>query len=131
MNTWLVIGLGLLMAGCAAMRDSSVSNKNRPAPMDVVIDFQTGFIGHWIQLKVGEESVFAGALTTDNRIGLAGRLRLTLAASTNLPVTVTVDRSKRYPFQVRLERGSHLGLGRDLDDGSIYLDQTREPFVYD
>ena len=131
MNRWLLICLSMLMAGCTAMRDSSVASNNRPAPMSLIIDFQTGFIGNWIQLKVGEEHVFAGALTTDNRIGLAGWLRLTLASSTNLSVTVTVDRSKHYPFQVGLERGSYLGLSRNLDDGSIHLTQTHEPFVYD
>jgi len=121
----------MLMAGCTAMRDSSVTSKNRTAPMSLIIDFQTGFIGNWIELKVGEEQVFAGALTTDNRIGFASRLRLTLASSTNLSVTVTVNRSKHYPFQVDLERGSHWGLSRNLDDGSIHLAQTHEPFVYD
>ena len=57
MNKWLLIYLSLLMAGCTAMRDSSVASKNRPAPMPLIIDFQTGFIGNWIQLKVGEEHV--------------------------------------------------------------------------
>jgi hypothetical protein len=119
------------MAGCAATNDSSLASKDRTEPMSLIIDFQTGFIGNWIELKVDGERMFAGALATDNRIGLAGRLRLTLPSSTNLSVTVTVDRFKHYPFQVDLERGFQWGLSRNLDDGSIHLTQTHEPFVYD
>jgi hypothetical protein len=128
----LSITLLALMTSCAR-RDASMQNQDQHQPerMSLTIDFQTGFTGHWIQLKVGEEHVYAGAVTTDNRIGLAGRLRLTTPFVPQLPVTVTVDRSKHYPFQVSLERGSYLGLSRNLNDGSIHLAQNREPFVYD
>ena len=121
-----------LVTSCA-VRDASMQNQkqHQPERMSLTIEFQTGFTGHWIQLKVGEEHVFAGAVTTDNRIGLAGRLRLTTPSVAQLPVTVTVDRTNRYPFQVTLERGPYLGLSRNLNNGSIHLTQNREPFVYD
>jgi|SRR4030095_5463639 hypothetical protein len=131
MKSWLSICLTVLVAGCTAMREPAVRPETNTVPMSVTIDFQTGFTGNWVQLKLGEEQIFSGALTTDNRIGLAGRLRLTTSTGTNLAVTVTVDRSKTYPFQVNLDRGRHLGLSKDLDDGSIRLTQNRDPFMYD
>lgn len=131
MKSFLPICLALLAAGCSAVRDQDARRKTETAPLAMTIDFQTGFTGNWVQLKLGEELIFSGVLTTDNRIGLAGRLRQAAPAGAQLAVTVTVDRSKTYPFQVHLDRGPYLGLSRDLDSGAIHLTQGREPYTYD
>jgi hypothetical protein len=126
----MAIGLTLLAAGCAAVKQPSAPPPEKKTAT-VNIDFQTGFIGNWIQVRLGGESVFAGAVTTDNRIGLAAMLRYPVAEAAPLELSVTIDRSKTYPFHVDLKQGRYLGLERNLDNKSIRLNQSREPFLYD
>src|SRR5262245_35323577 len=125
MKSWIWICLTALAVGCTAGREPAGPGV-RTTSMSVTIDFQTGFTGNWIELKLGEELIFSGPLTTDNRIGLAAKLRHAAPGGLKLAMTVIVDHSKTYPFQVDLDQGRYLGLKKDLQDGSIRLRQSRE-----
>lgn len=131
MKSWSALCLSVLTVGCTAARDPGAGQNAGLAAAPVVIDFQTGFTGNWIQLNIAGDRIFSGALTTDNRIGLAGRLHHVVTTVDALAVTVIVDRSHSFPFRIDLDRGRHIGLSRDLDDHSVHLAQSREAFQYD
>lgn len=139
------IYLSMIATSCSITRPTSPTVSpsttwpvRRDRPDTVTVDFQTGFVGNWIQLTIDGESIFSGALTTDNRIGLAGRLHLHHVPSSlsrhskpAFDATVTLDRTQSQPFHVDLRRGRHIGLSRNLDDHSIHLTQSQEAFQYD
>jgi hypothetical protein len=131
MKSWLPICLTVLSAGCTGVQERSAGPAVDARNRTVMIHFQTGFTGNWVHVKASGEPLFSGVLTTDNRIGLAATLRHSAPIEPALELTVTVDRSKTYPFSVDLKQGLYLGFKRNLDDGSIRLTQKPEPFVYD
>jgi hypothetical protein len=131
MKSWVSIFFTVLTAGCTAVQKHGAFSVSSPQTASIVIDFQTGFTGNWVQVRLGGERIFSGAVTTDNRIGLAGTLRYPASGDSALDVIVSIDHSRTYTFRVDLKRGRYLGLEQDLDDKSIRLIQNHEPFMYD
>jgi hypothetical protein len=78
-----------------------------------------------------EQKVFAGTLTTDERVGVARSLHYTADASTPLNALVIVNHTNEYRFRINLRRGRYLGFHKSLKDGKIRMEQSKEAFLYD
>jgi hypothetical protein len=98
----------------------------------LVIDFQYGFRSNQVELRLDGQTMFSGRLTTDDRVGLAKTIHLPLVpGKATLRALVVVDGSSQPAFDIRLARGRYVGFFKNLDDGKIGMEQSREPFLYD
>lgn len=108
------------------------SAASQPAATNVlVINFQSGFKNTSIELDLDHQRVFSEVLTTDDRIGLARRIKVTPANSKRIEAVITLDNTAHYSYQIQLDRGHYIGFLKDLDSGRLKMKQSLIPFVYD
>jgi len=97
----------------------------------VVLDFQTGFKRTPVELQLDGERAFSEVLTTDERVGLARSFTIHPQSRLGIELVITLSGSQRYSYQIQLDRGHYVGICRNLDSGSLKLDQRQDPFEYD